>query len=492
MLRETTFGFEFEAYTLSIPDWRICRELLYPRRGTVERGERFTRDVTIGIEYNSKVFRTVREALFLLKTGLRKYIRKHFEKPGRAHYSQSVFLTGGWRDRSAGVHLHIGRHPRPVRYGEAAVAARRIHDHIPFLVALTANSPVWSEQIRRNDSNRLLRRSRLYFKVSRRGRLDRQRYAEMTFNPPHSRKPPTLELRFMDSTLPEFACAALAVVQVLLRRRETSRISHERYLAARESAARRGPEARLFWNHRPVRARDYVDLLFRRYRAEFDALDLPDDVLDVFRLLKRGWNAARILRRACRSLQSRYPRTWQRHLARRYATAIQGLLDGGNLFEFAEHLGVRLPDVRRVWLGEPPGGPPSRPKRRPKKRRRPKRRRAKPRVKRRAKRRRPKRRPKRRPASRRRVRRRSRPGRRRISIRLRRKRALARRRRQQRLRRLRAARRRQAARRRTRRGLRRKARRGRRRGTRRRTVRRKRGGRSSRRRGRRRRARRRR
>ncbi len=377
MLRETTFGFEFEAYTISIPDWRICREIHYPRRGTVERGERFTRDVSIGIEYNSKVFRTVREALFLLKTGLRKYIRKHFEKPGRALYSQSVFLSGGWRDRFAGVHLHVGRLPRPLRYAEAAVGARRVHDHIPFLVALTANSPVWAEQIRRFDSNRLLRGGRTYFRVSRRGRLDRERYAEVTFNPAHSRKPATLELRFMDSTLPEFACAALAVVQVLLRHRESNRLSQERYRQTREDAARRGPDARLFWTHRPVRVRDYVDLLFRRYRAAFDALDLPDDVLDVFRLLKRGWNGARILRRACRSLQSRYPRTWQRHLARRYAEAIQGLLDGGSLFEFAERLGVRLPDVRRVWLGEPPGSPARRtrrPRRRPRRRSRSRRR----------------------------------------------------------------------------------------------------------------------
>ena len=65
--RAISMGIELESYSISVPDCRISRELHFPRRGIAEAGERFTRDVSIGTEYNSRVFHTIREAFFLLK-----------------------------------------------------------------------------------------------------------------------------------------------------------------------------------------------------------------------------------------------------------------------------------------------------------------------------------------------------------------------------------------------------------------------------------------
>ncbi|MBI4368137.1 MAG: hypothetical protein HY588_01960, partial [Candidatus Omnitrophica bacterium] len=100
-----SLGIELESYSISIPDYRITRELHFPRRGTVEKGERFTKDWSIGSEYNSRVFHTIREAFFLLKTGLRKYI--HFRSSPKEREYHTIFPIGGWMDRFAGAHIHL-------------------------------------------------------------------------------------------------------------------------------------------------------------------------------------------------------------------------------------------------------------------------------------------------------------------------------------------------------------------------------------------------
>ena len=56
-------GVELETYSIALPEYRICRELHFPKRALVEKGERFTRDASIGSEYNSKVFVTIRRFL---------------------------------------------------------------------------------------------------------------------------------------------------------------------------------------------------------------------------------------------------------------------------------------------------------------------------------------------------------------------------------------------------------------------------------------------
>src|SRR5689334_16878721 len=73
--RQVVAGVEIEAYSISQADYSIGRRTSRPRPGVSEKGERFTRDTSIGSEYISRPFSTTREALFLLKSGLRKYLR---------------------------------------------------------------------------------------------------------------------------------------------------------------------------------------------------------------------------------------------------------------------------------------------------------------------------------------------------------------------------------------------------------------------------------
>ncbi|MDE2293749.1 MAG: hypothetical protein KGL53_16840, partial [Elusimicrobia bacterium] len=53
-------GMEVEAYSIDIADFSIGRRLSRPRPGLSESGERFTRDASIGSEYNSRPFTSVR------------------------------------------------------------------------------------------------------------------------------------------------------------------------------------------------------------------------------------------------------------------------------------------------------------------------------------------------------------------------------------------------------------------------------------------------
>ncbi|HXV28558.1 MAG TPA: hypothetical protein VD913_06290, partial [bacterium] len=160
-----TMGVELETYSIALPEYRICRELQFPKRSIVEKGERFTKDVTVGSEYNSKVFATIREAFFLLKSGLRKY--SQFPKKRETGAQYEIFPIGGWIDRFAGSHTHLALSRRGISYEEAKHLANYLHDHIPFLIVLSGNSPVWREKITPYSSNRLLLGSHKYCRVTK-------------------------------------------------------------------------------------------------------------------------------------------------------------------------------------------------------------------------------------------------------------------------------------------------------------------------------------
>src|SRR5215467_13179781 len=100
-------GVEIEAYSIGHDDYKIGRRTSRPRPGLSEKGERFTRDTSIGSEYNSRPFSTTREALFLLKAGLRKYLRENYRGDTEKHERLIPLLVGGWTNRSAGTHMHI-------------------------------------------------------------------------------------------------------------------------------------------------------------------------------------------------------------------------------------------------------------------------------------------------------------------------------------------------------------------------------------------------
>jgi len=347
-------GVELETYSIVTPANRICRELHFPRRASIEEGERFTRDTSIGPEYNSKVFRNIREAFFLLKSGLRKYT--NFRQNEDNHSYHVIFPVGGWTDRFAGTHLHISYGDHGLSFVEAKELSQYIFDHIPFLIVLAANSPVWRRKLTTYASNRLLKGSNTYCKAGKRGHLTKQRYRELTFNPAGPRKLSTLELRVCDSSLPEYIVAALSVfwavsLRWLKKKPPFIRSTHANYLRAREQAMRFGPKARLVWSNHWVSVSQYVDLFFRKYADELRQMDIPKEVIDIFKYLKKGLNQTEVIRSAALKYRRRDTASWQLQFATRYIPAIQALLDGNTFQHFAKVLGVKLPNIERVWLG---------------------------------------------------------------------------------------------------------------------------------------------
>lgn len=348
-----SMGVELETYSVSLPDYRICRELHFPKRSIVEKGERFTRDLSIGPEYNSKVFTTIREAFFLLKSSLRKYSQF---LPDGANSRHAIFPVGGWIDRFAGAHLHLALGKAKFSYDQAKNLAASLHDHIPFLIVLAGNSPVWREKMTHISSNRLLRGSDRYCRVTKRGTLYTHHFRELTFNQGGKRKPPTLEVRVCDSSVPEYVAAALCVCKAvalhwLKRKRPYNRLTHANYLKAREQAVRLGSRARLSWANHWFRVPEYVDLFFRKYEEELRQMDIPDEVMRVFKYLKKGWNQADLIRTASERCFKKNRQTWQKQFAKKYAGAIAELLDGNSYERFAQRLGVKMSNIQRVWLG---------------------------------------------------------------------------------------------------------------------------------------------
>ncbi|MSR77206.1 MAG: hypothetical protein EXS63_03120 [Candidatus Omnitrophica bacterium] len=211
-----TMGVELESYSIDVAENRISRELHFSKRSAVEKGEQFTRDWSIGSEFNSKAFLTLREAFFLLKNSLRKYA-KFRESNGETH-RLTIFPVGGWIDRFSGCHIHLGLGKDGIPYDDAKKLAQCLHGHIPFLIALSANSTVWREQITKPPSSRLLRGTKKYFKITKRERFFKDHFREINFNRGNTRKPPTLELRILDSSIPEYIVACLVVCHAVTLR----------------------------------------------------------------------------------------------------------------------------------------------------------------------------------------------------------------------------------------------------------------------------------
>jgi hypothetical protein len=349
-------GIELEGYTILIPDHSISRKMAFPRKGTVEKGERFGRDSSIGTEYNSRPFTTVSEGFFLLKAGLRKYNTSLYRTKTVKRAGHRVFLVGGWRDRFAGAHLHLSVAGRHLGKEEARRLAWHLHDHIPLFIAMGANSPVWADRITPEASNRVLKGSKVYFRPIPRGTLRSRPYDEMTLSRGRKTKPPTLELRVLDSNLPEYILAVTALVKACLLaclrgEKASNRISHYRYLRGRLDAARRGMRSRLCWNGEWISAPEYLDRFIWIYRAELKELDVPQEIWDTLKYLKRGVNGSTILERAARAAHEEHAQTWQLRFAKRYTDGIDAILSGRSLREFTRRLKVRVPAIKKTWLG---------------------------------------------------------------------------------------------------------------------------------------------
>lgn len=349
-------GVELESYSIQLPDYRISRELVFPRKGVGEAGEGFGRDASIGTEYRSRPFSTVREGFFLLKAGLRKYVRELYRERAHSSRRQRLLLVGGWRDRFAGAHLHMSVAGETLTRERARRLAWHLHDHLPLVVALTANSPVWGDELTDIASNRTVLGSKKYFTPVARRRLRSRTTDEITLNRGRKTKPPTLEIRIMDSNLPEFVMAAATLLKAaalgcLEGQGASNVVRHSDYLLSRLDAAKRGMRAKLCWNGRWLSAPQYLDRFIWVHREALSEMDVPEDVWTTLKLCKRGWNGSHILHEAAALAHEEHPQTWQRRFAKRYAGALSSLLSGNSLLDFIQKLSLEPPNLGEVSLG---------------------------------------------------------------------------------------------------------------------------------------------
>jgi hypothetical protein len=354
---DLTFGAEVEAHTITLSNLKISRRLTFPPKRALEKSESYHHDRSIGIEYASRPYRSIREALFGIKGGLRKCTAEfHFDR-GTRRRNFVLFFTGTWRDHFAGTHFHAGLGPEGIEFEDAEKLSRHLHGHLPFLIALLANSPVYQEQITYTDSNRFVEAHEKYFDSLEPGVLDREMHEEMTFNKSRKKRVPTLEVRPCDANLPEYMAAGMVVIKAvtmawLARRPVANENSFENHVKARNSAGRRGARARLYWNNRPVTAARYLDRFFKAYAPYLKRMDIPSDVIYTFGLFKQGWNGATILRNTCLRHQRAHPRIWRRLFAEEYAEAVTELVNGDSLYNFARRLGLRPPRPGAVRIGD--------------------------------------------------------------------------------------------------------------------------------------------
>src|SRR5262249_13164772 len=105
------------------------------------------------------------------------------------------------------------------------------------------------------------------------------------------------------------------------------------------------------WRGESDLARSVLDRVLWEHRAELEQMDIPEEVWETLKLLKRGYSGARLIADAARRARAEHPQTWQRRFAKRYVEGLESLLDGNTLRSFAEALKVELPSVDGVWLG---------------------------------------------------------------------------------------------------------------------------------------------
>ncbi|MBO3809248.1 MAG: hypothetical protein FGF50_06605 [Candidatus Brockarchaeota archaeon] len=334
-----TIGVEIEFYTILGSEGKISRRVIIPDAKPSKTGERFTVDKSIGTEYVSKPFENVREALQTISAGLVKYA----DSPIAGNVLP--LPVGGWNDRFAGTHFHLGFKDRGLSREEAGSLASYIHDHIPFIIAVSANSPVWRRRITPYSSNRLLRGGGKYCIPVAKGELNQNHYREMNFNPENKHKPSTLELRVCDSNIPPYVCTVMTILRILALawrngRYPCNELTHEAYLETRAEAARRGAAARLYWKENHVTVGEYLTLLLDSYCEEAGTLDIPKDVVEVFNLLEAKLNNAEALRHTAVKLQRRFGENWEGKMAFKLASALKTLLKGGSLRDYHEALGL--------------------------------------------------------------------------------------------------------------------------------------------------------
>jgi len=359
-----TNGVEIESYL--IRNYEIIDGgFVQPVTEVIEPGEIFTDDETIGNEYNSPIFDEINEGLFLIKSGLRKY-RKFCEKKG----DYQIGLFGTWLEHSAGTHLHIALdREEGISKNEAIPLMMYLHDYLPFIIALCANSVVLPEGIENkptlnsNASNRMVKYGATHCKSIEKKELKlgkSDHWAEIDYNYFRKEKPPTIEIRVADSNIPEFVIAAVTIIRILTNaylkgKHSPNNLFFSNYKTSKNNAAINGVQASLYWNNKNIKFEDYIDKFFDTFREELEVEGPNDEILDIFRLAKIGWNNAVIMRESIEYIKRIYsPKkyNWRRQFLLRYINAISSLLDGKTIEKYAELLEVKFPDTSNVKLGK--------------------------------------------------------------------------------------------------------------------------------------------
>ncbi|NHI92753.1 MAG: hypothetical protein EAX96_09660 [Candidatus Lokiarchaeota archaeon] len=369
-----TMGFEIEAYSISYlidedglkKDFEIGYDVFYPQENVFEKGEQYTDDVTIGPEFNSPVFFSIKNCLFMLKNSLRKY--NVFQEKDDDNKERRIALFGTWLENPAALHVHIGYGLDGIQIGDAAYLAKHIIHHLPFLIALTTSSPIFERQITGIANNRLST-SQFCKSID----LDTiedgipiEHFTEINYNnylAEEREKPPTLEIRVCDTNIPEYAVAALTVIYAVIMRAKKGKKGEQRKmkplmensfknnLIARENAIKDGSKAILMWNDKKTTISKYVDKFFYFYKDELDEMSVSSNITDTFKYLKRGWNMGEIIKRAV-EISKKKGDNWEQDFCSKYINALEHSLDGADLTSFAEFLGIKLPDLKKIKLGE--------------------------------------------------------------------------------------------------------------------------------------------
>ncbi len=352
-----TNGIEIESYLIK-GDKVFERTSIQPIRDVVEPGEDFTEDIAIGNEYISPVFDDINEGFFLLRNGLRKY-RIFAQK--KKNYQIGLF--GTWLKDPAGVHFHIGLGEEGIEKKDAGPLMVYIHDYLPFILALCANSPVYEEELTPNASNRVVKYGDEWCKSISKPEILRLRsdhWVEINYNAHRKDKPPTIEVRIADTNIPEYIIAAVEVLRVLTiaylsGKPSPNEISFENYNKSKLNAAKYGVEGKIYWNEKNLEMHDYIDTFFDSFHKELEEKDLTDEILDVFRLAKLGWNNATIVRNSIEHIKSVYSSkkfNWKKQFLMRYSEALSSSLDGNNLIDYARLMFVDLPDLKKTNIGK--------------------------------------------------------------------------------------------------------------------------------------------
>lgn len=352
-----TNGIEIESYL--IKGGKVLeRTAIQPIKDVVEPGEDFTEDIAIGNEYISPVFDDINKGLFLLRNGLRKY-RIFAQK--KANYQIGLF--GTWLKDPAGVHFHIGLGEEGIGKEDAGPLMAYIHDYLPLIIALCTNSPVFQEELTSIASNRMVKYGDEWCKSISKPEILKLRsdhWIEINYNAHRKDKPPTVEVRIADANIPEFIIAAVEVLRVLTigylsGKPSPNDLSFENYNKSKLSASKFGVKGKIYWNEKSLEMQDYIDTFFDSFYEELEEKDLTDEILDVFRLAKLGWNNATIIRSSIEHIKSVYSSkkfNWKKQFLMRYSGALSSSLDGNNLIDYARLMFVDLPDLKDIKLGK--------------------------------------------------------------------------------------------------------------------------------------------